>query len=142
MFAISTAREAVGPVVRVKSYRDVLEEYLTHPEAKSAGLDGTACHRATSGLLQRRPIHAAYFYYIGKESNLFEEVEHGLVHDLAEVQARYDDPHNDHWRIVLTVLKMMRRAEVARAASISERHAQRLRNGKQRPSGAVRPRDC
>lgn len=55
--------------VLVKTYRDVLGEYRTHPESKSLGPDGQPCNRATAGLLRRRPVKAAAIHHIGKESN-------------------------------------------------------------------------
>lgn len=55
-------------VARVKSYRDVLDEYAAHPEPKSADLAGKPCGRNTPGLLRRRAVQAGSIYYVGKES--------------------------------------------------------------------------
>jgi hypothetical protein len=41
--------------VIVKTYRSVLADYRTHPEAKSLGPDGEPCGKQTRGLLTRRP---------------------------------------------------------------------------------------
>jgi hypothetical protein len=140
-FAITTLDGGDSHVARVKSYRDVFEEYATHPEPKSAGTDGRPCTRSTSGLLTRRHVHAASIYYIGKESNFLEEVESGLLHDLEEVQQKYLDPREDAWTLyVVPVLQhMQRKAEIAQSVGVSERYIQFLRNpGKRRPSRMVR----
>lgn len=79
----------------VKTYRDVLAEYQTHPETKSLGPDGQPCDRATVGLLSRRPVKVAAIHYIGKESNKIEEATSGLVTDLDDVLTEYFDPERD-----------------------------------------------
>ena len=76
----------------MQTYRDVLDEYRMHPEAKSAGPDGEACGPGTVGDLQRRAVHVGRIRYIGKESNQLEDVETGLVHDPDEVSTEYVDP--------------------------------------------------
>jgi len=53
--------------IPVKSYRDVLHQYLYHPECKFAGPDGRPCDPWTRGVLQRRHIIAGDFNYCGKE---------------------------------------------------------------------------
>lgn len=75
--------------VRVKSFRDVLETYATHPEPKSAAQDGTECGRATTGVLAPRGIHATSVVYVGKESNRMEDVDNGLIHSWDIVQHMY-----------------------------------------------------
>jgi hypothetical protein len=139
-FPITTRDDGDSRVARVKSYRDVLEEYATHPEPKSADANGRPCSRSTRGLLARRHVHAATIYYVGKESNFLEEVESGLLHDQKEVQQKYLDPREDAWtRYVVPILNLMPRAELARVAGVSERFIQFLRNGgKRRPSRKIR----
>lgn len=78
-------------IVTVNTYRDITEEFATHPEAKSASDDGHPCGRETIGLLRRRSVHALSITHIGKESNRLEDVRAGLVQDSAEVVSRYDD---------------------------------------------------
>jgi DNA polymerase type B, organellar and viral len=64
----------------VKTYRDVLHQYLYHPECKFAGPDGRPCDPWTRGVLQRRHILAADFKYCGKEVK--RKLEQGPVdHD-------------------------------------------------------------
>lgn len=56
-------------VVRVKTYRDVLADYLANAEAKSLAPDGGPCGPGTRGLLGRRPVRLRTLAHIGKESN-------------------------------------------------------------------------
>lgn len=53
--------------IPVKTYREILHQYLYHPECKFAGPDGRPCDPWTRGVLQRRHIVAADFKYCGKE---------------------------------------------------------------------------
>jgi hypothetical protein len=126
--------------VAVKSYRDVLEAYATHPEAKSAAPDGTPCDRSTVGLLVRRPVRATRLDYIGKESRRIEEVESGQLHDLSDVVARFSDPEAEWSEELLPRLRELPRAEAARHLGISLRAASALRTGKAKPSKSTRQR--
>jgi hypothetical protein len=66
--------------IPVKSYRDVLHQYLYHPECKFAGPDGRPCDPWTRGVLQRRHVRGADFNYCGKEFK--RKLEQGPVdHD-------------------------------------------------------------
>jgi hypothetical protein len=92
--------------VRIKTYRDVLDDYRTHPETKSAGSDGKLCTRRTVGLLQRLWVVPSAITHVGKESNKLEEVQTGLVHDPDEVYTEYRDPReNPEWETVVNALK-------------------------------------
>jgi hypothetical protein len=53
--------------IPVKTYREILHQYLYHPECKFAGPDGRPCDPWTRGVLQRRHIVAEDFKYCGKE---------------------------------------------------------------------------
>jgi hypothetical protein len=66
--------------IPVKTYREILHQYLYHPESKFAGPDGRPCDPWTRGVLQRRHIVAAAFKYCGKE--IKRKLEQGPVdHD-------------------------------------------------------------
>ena len=61
--------------VRVRTYRDVLAQFLAHPEAKSLGPDGEPVARNTRGLLQRRPVEGILpVMRLGKESNKLDDL--------------------------------------------------------------------
>ena len=77
------------------TYRDIAERYAVRPEPKSAASDGQPCTKRTRGLLQRRQVLVGGVRYVGKESNRLDDVEHGLVHSLDEVQTTYEDPSLD-----------------------------------------------
>jgi hypothetical protein len=53
--------------IPVKTYREILHQYLYHPECKFAGPDGEPCNPWTRGVLQRRHIIAADLKCCGKE---------------------------------------------------------------------------
>ena len=95
-YPITTREGGDVHAARVKSYRDVLEEYATHPKPNSAGPNGRPCTRSTRGLITRLHVNAASIYYVGKESNFLGEVESEFLHDLDDVQQNYLDPNQDH----------------------------------------------
>ena len=111
--------------------RDLFEEYEFHPEPKSADAEGDAADKRTCGLLARRAVEAVSITYVGKESNLLEDVENEIVHDWDDVQQRYEDTRLD---LLNNVLKMIPSKELAKAARISERAIRAIRNGHSRPS--------
>ena len=120
--------------VRVKTYREVVNAYRVHPEAKSLGSDGKPCGRGTVGLLSRRPVADLTLSSIGKESNRLEDVEAGLVHGSTEVLNSYDDPRRGPWeRLVRPVLQDIPARWLVERTALSRRTIQRLRNGHSRP---------
>jgi hypothetical protein len=126
-------------VVRVKTYRDVLDDYRTHPEAKSLAPDGGLCRRTTVGLLHRRPVTKLSLTHVGKESNLLEEVEAGLVHDPDEVYTEYVDAHRvPTWGAVVQVLKHIPRSRLMRETGLARSTITALRNGHARPHDTAR----
>jgi len=93
---------------RVKTYGDIATEYEFHPESKCAGADGQVCGKQTVGLLHRRHIRVDEIKYIGKESNLLEEVGKGLIHSSQAPYTIYPDPRRDEWHVkILPVLKQI-----------------------------------
>jgi len=137
-FSITTRAGGDSNVARVKSYRDVLEQYPAHPESKSVDANGMPCTPSTRGLLTRRHVYAGPIYYIGKESNDLEEVELGLRHAREEVQQKYLDPAEEPFKLyVVPILRTMPRGQLARLADVSGRYIQYLLDGKRRPGAAV-----
>jgi hypothetical protein len=63
--------------IPAKTYREILHQYLYHPESKLAGPDGHPCDPWTRGVLQRRHIIAGDFKYCGKEMK--RKLEQGPV---------------------------------------------------------------
>jgi hypothetical protein len=135
-YTIKTARHGEDLATRsddqviVKSYRDVLDDYRTHPEHKSLGPDGQPCDRQTIGLLSRRPIKVATIHYIGKESKKIEEAPSWLVADLDDALTEYRDPERDPlWQLVLDMIRMLPVAQTAEGAGVSARTVKRARAG-------------
>jgi hypothetical protein len=129
----TTTSEPTEAQACLKSYRDVLIEYGLHSEAKSLG-PGRHSRRGARGLLARRPVVAATVTYIGKESNRLEEVQAGLVHDLANVLVEYANPAAEGWtQLVVPVLRRMPIAAIVDATGLHRRSVERIRAG-------VRPR--
>jgi hypothetical protein len=121
---------------RVKTFGEVLQEYEFHPESKCADSYGRTCERQTIGLLQRRHIQFDLIKYIGKESNILEDVESGLVHSDQDAYTEYTDPRRDEWttkirpalkKVPLRVLVRECRGRLSRRALID------LRAGRSRP---------
>jgi hypothetical protein len=110
---------------RVKSYLDVLEEYATHADPKSADSAGKPCGRDTTRLIYRRMVGAGSIYCVGKESNFVEDLEYDLIHDPDEIQQKYFDPAEDRFQSLRFTMKRFPNREIARrtdrARAMSER---------------------
>ncbi len=119
-------------VVRVRTYSQVLADYLAHPEAKSLGPDGEPVRRHTVGLLRRRRVEGLPVpRYIGKEGNRLDDRVSGLAIGPDEYRTEYEDPGRTMWcEVVVPILKIMDRARVAKAAGVHRRTVERwLFNG-------------
>ena len=90
-FAIATAQSCQPGVVRVRSYGDVLAEFLAHGEVKSASGDGEAAGASSRGLLSRRHVTPSELRLIGKESNAIEATDAGLIGDWDSILSTYGD---------------------------------------------------
>jgi hypothetical protein len=107
-------------VVRPRTYRDILSDYLANPEPKSVAPDGGLCAADTAGLLDRRPVRLATLSHIGKESNQLEDVQAGLVEGLDEVVSQYDDFYGRVFApLALPVLQRLGVRETARRADLA-----------------------
>lgn len=139
-YALTTGLTTSPQLVRVKTFRDVMEFYETHPEPKSADADGLECDRGSVGLLQRRLVHATGVVYIGKESHRVEEVEQGLVHDWAEIIEPIGPPQTRGAPRVEWTAGAPSPREVAAAAGLTERYLRMVRNGQRQPSAVAQRR--
>jgi len=61
--------------VHFKTYSDIVEDFLFHPEIKAAGTDGEPCRPNTRGVLGRLHVQASKIRHIGKETNNLEKVQ-------------------------------------------------------------------
>jgi len=119
---------------RVKTYGEVLREYEFHAGAKSADAKGRPSGKQTVGVLQRRHIRVAQITYIGRESNLLEEIEAGVIHSPESVYTEYPDPHRDEWKTkILPVLKKIPITALMRVSGKSRSMLARALAGRSRP---------
>lgn len=133
-FRIHTTGPPLPDSVKVKTIRDVVDRYRTHPEPKSLGPDLKPCNRTTVGPLERRPVTAIAISCVGKESNRLEDRTAGLIHEPSEILLNYGDPALDPWRtLVVPTLRTFSTAEIAARASLDRRSVQRLLNGSSHP---------
>lgn len=127
--------------VGVKTYRDILHAYRLHPEAKSLAADGHPCQRSTKGYLKRRPVRALSITHIGKETNLLDELQAGLIGSEGDMLVEYVDPRRDSWdNLVLPILRELPRGKTAAAAGISRDTLTDLVEGRTRPHVRTRKR--
>jgi hypothetical protein len=136
-FAITTAGPMAVGAVAVKSYRDVVGFFATHPESKSAEPSGRPCDRTSVGLLVRRPVYATSLVYVGKESRQLEEGAGSLLHDVKTATSHYRDEESEWRAVLLPFLRRLPRAVAASRLGITERAVTDLRTGKRRPKTAT-----
>jgi hypothetical protein len=130
----TTADHGTRNCARVKTYGDVLMEYEFHPESKCADENGEPCTRQTVGLLSRRHARVHEIKYIGKESNLLEEVESGLIHDPMGAYTNYVDERRDEWETkIRPALKKIPLSLLEKTSGLSRRTLINARTGKNRP---------
>lgn len=101
----------------VQSLGTVTSAHPFHPEAKRCGSDGAPCAKRTSGVLRRRPVHAAGQVCIGKEAHKLEERD--LASGLEGLQSVFTDPRREPWiSHVLPRLRMLTAEPEARQAML------------------------
>ncbi len=114
-----------------KSYGDVVSRYRFHPEAKSSAPGGNPCTSRTHGILQRTPVTADCFRYIGKETDTrWEQGEDFNMLDSKILEYRA----NETERLTTDVLlqRELRRVSIralARAAGVSDKTVKAARKG-------------
>jgi hypothetical protein len=124
---------------RVATYGEVVVDYEFSPEAKAANANGQPAERGTVGLLQPRHMIIGRVRYIGKESNVLEEVDEGLIHDASDAYTEYVDPRRDEWEAVIRpLLGQTSLRRLAAATGLSRRTIIDARRGMRRPRPAHR----
>jgi len=138
--SVSTTEENDGiQRARLQSVRDLIQEFRTHPEAKSVGVDGRACTRRTLGLLGRREVRETYVSHIGKEANKLEEVQAGFERNAEAVYISYGGRSHGDWEaVIVPILKRMPAKTLASAVGLSERSVKAIRNGHTAPRAHTR----
>jgi hypothetical protein len=129
----SEGQERSG-LVTIKTFRDVLADYTSHPEDKSLGPDGQPSDAASAGLLKRRPVTVEGVRHVGKESNRLEDVQAGQMQDVDEVTSSYDDYYTAVFLpIVVPKLRQLGIRETSRRTRISVGAVSAALAGKARP---------
>lgn len=139
-YDISTMAEIFTETVKVKTYGEVLADYLLHPESKFRDRNGEPCGPHTTGRLYRTKLILAGTDYIGKESNKVEQVVQGELAlidtqlKVSQEDIRWDQMHDR----VFDVLSRYRDSENARLVGISAREYRNLKAGTHRPNNVTR----
>jgi hypothetical protein len=121
-------------IVTIKTYRDVLADYATHPEAKSLGPHGEPSERGLAGLMKRRPVRVAGIRHVGKESNRLEDVQSGLLQHADEIANSYDDYYTAVFLpTVVPKLRQLGIRETSRRTGISLGAVSAVLSGTARP---------
>ena len=113
----------------MQTFADVIDRFRMNPEAKSAGPDGTPATRGTIGLLGRLDVRILYATHIGKESNLLEQQEEGILLD--DPQAIYWGA--GEWEGIRSQLDRERIPKLSRETRIPERTLRAYRRGTRKP---------
>jgi hypothetical protein len=118
----------------VKTYRQVLHQYLYHPECKFAAPGGNPCGPWTRGVLRRRYIVAASFNYCGKEFK--RKLEQGPVdHETAFRCRIYENGRMAADPETLRYLAKFSEREIAKGTGLHRKPIRLFRHG-----GIVRSR--
>jgi hypothetical protein len=129
-YRIRTKDPSDRAAIRVQSFADILDRFRIHPEAKSAGPDGKPSHSRTNGLLGRLHVRTFTVSHIGKESNLLEQQEEGML--IADPQAVYWGKGDVE--AVRSHLRDVSIPDLATLSRVSERMLQSVRQGTRQPS--------
>ncbi len=116
--------------IRVQTFANVLDRFRDHPEAKSADPDGEPSHSRSIGLLGRLHVRALPPFHIGKEANLLEQQEEGIL--LTDPQAVYLGERG--LEAISSQLQSVSIVKLAALSGVSERMLRSIRNGVRRPS--------
>lgn len=123
-------------MVRLKTYRDVIAEYRTHSDIKSADPAGGQAHRGSRGVLARLHVEVTEVRHIGKESNHLDEEDSGGLLTRDEVYVEYRDERQE-WLATLPKLLEVRDqlglAALRKASGLSERALRDALSGRRLP---------
>lgn len=113
--------------ITARTYRDVLDRYLRHPEAKFLAPDSGRVRGGTTGTLHRRSVRAVLpIQYIGKEANELQHRAAGLCEDNTNC---YNPTERDWYRLVVPTLRAIPTATIACRTGLEIRTIQRARAG-------------
>jgi hypothetical protein len=122
---IRSRKAANGTAIRVQDFEDVLTRFRDHPESKSGDAEGNRSDSETTGLLGRLHLQVLSVLHIGKETNLLEQQEEGVL--LADPQAVYFG--GGEWETTRPNLDGVSISELAVRSGVSQRMLRNLRQG-------------
>jgi len=127
---VTTGNTNDPKIFPVKSYREILHQYLYNPESKFNGPEGTPCDPWTRGILQRRHITAGGFNYCGKEFK--RKLEQGPVdHEIDFKVKVYANRRVGADLDILRDLSEFSERELNRETGLSRRIIRHIRHGGQ-----------
>jgi hypothetical protein len=116
-----------------QTFEIIFAQYSRHPEAKSLAPDGGQCTATSEGLLQRYPITASAFHFIGKETERsWEQADD--ISTLLPALVQYDPDRTGSKRSGQLAINLPS-AALARETGLSRNTILRVRRGE-----AVHPR--
>lgn len=123
-------------LIKVQTYRDVMEAHPRHPEATFNDTHGNRCGPDTIGQLQPATIRVTSLAYLGKEGNLIHEVQSGIT-DASEATTEYRVPDRktlflDH---AVPALSGLSAACLSRIIGADESHTAKILAGKRATAG-------
>ena len=133
-YRIKTEGHSNRAAIRVRTFRDVLDRFRDHPEAKSADREGNPSDKQTIGLLGRLSVRALSVTHIGKETNLLEQQGEGVLRD--DPQAVYS--RDGEWEEIRAQMAGVSIRKLAALSGVSERMLRNLRKGDRQPSRRTR----
>jgi hypothetical protein len=132
-YRIRTREPSTPTAIRVRDFEEVLRRFRDPPEAKSADSSANPANARTVELLGRRSVRVLTVRLIGKETNLLEQQEDGVL--ITDPLAVY--PSNVEGELLRRRLGEVSIPELAERSGVSERMLRSVRDGSRRPSPAT-----
>jgi hypothetical protein len=127
---VTTTGKKNPTIVPVKSYREILHQYLCNPESKFNGPDGKPCGPWTRGILERRHIIAGVSNYCGEEFK--RKLEQGPVDHETDFKVKvYANGRVRAEPEILRDLSEFSERDTNRATGLSRRIIRHVRHGGQ-----------
>jgi hypothetical protein len=115
--------------IRVQTFGDLLDRFRSHPESKSGDSKGNPSHEWTVGLLGRLNVDVLTVSHIGKETNLLEAQEEGVL--IADPQAVYSG--GGEWEAIRSQLDRVLISELSNRSGVPVRTLRSYQLGDHRP---------
>jgi len=117
-----------------QTFEMIFSQYHRHPEYKTLGPDGKTCQADTQGLLNRSPVTATRFRFIGKKPNAAGS-RLGIISTLLPSLKRYEQKTGTATQLMRERLQKMSLNALQKETGLSRNTILRARRGQR-----VRPR--